>query len=61
MAYTHTFNGLTAGQVNELIEFFGDNCHHWDKTRGVAKVDFDSEEEAHQFIQHYRLADGYED
>lgn len=48
--FTHTFSGLTADQVSELIEQFGESCHGWDKVRGVAKVDFDSAEECQNFL-----------
>lgn len=55
--YTHTFDGLTTSQVSELIEQFGESCHSWDKTRGVAKVDFDSAGECHDFVNNNQFAD----
>ena len=47
--YTKTFSGLTASQVAELVEMFGDHCRDWDKAQGTARVDFDSESEAAEF------------
>jgi hypothetical protein len=46
---TRHFSGLTAGEIDELIETFSDRCHDWDKVQGVAQVDFEDEGEVEDF------------
>jgi hypothetical protein len=53
--HTKTFSGLTASQIDELRSFFGERCHSWEKVCGAAKVDFDSEAEAENFVQQYEF------
>jgi hypothetical protein len=55
--YTKHFIGLTANQVSELIETFGDDCSDWNKASGTASVDFDGEEEAAEFEASYQFAE----
>ena len=52
--FTHQFTGLSIGQVSELIEEFGEACHHWDKVRGYASVDFEEFDTAEDFHNWYR-------
>jgi hypothetical protein len=47
--YSHTFSGLKGDEINELIETFGKRCRKWDKAQGFATVEFESEEEFHDW------------
>jgi hypothetical protein len=53
--YTHRFTGLSAGQVSDLIDLFGDACHDWDRANGTAYVDFGSFDEAQSFIANHEF------
>lgn len=54
--HKQNFTGLTVGQINELIEQFGDKCSDYDKVAGTCKVEFDSEEDAQNFLNYYVFA-----
>jgi hypothetical protein len=55
--HTQKFNGLNAGQVSELIDIFGTKCHDWDKAQGRAEVDFDSFDEAQDFVSNHTFVE----
>lgn len=53
--YTHTMTGLTANQIDELLEIFGNNCHGWDKAQGHALVEFETEEDFYSWRQGFEF------
>lgn len=59
--YTKTLTGLTAGQVAELVEQFGEDCREWDKAAGTARIDFATEEESAEFEMNYQFSEDWTD
>lgn len=53
--YTHKFTGLSIDQISELVRLFGEACHNWDKVRGFASVDFETEEDFHNWEQGFEF------